>query len=117
MLENRDKISNAIQQAKTWLQENKPGWYNPFHRKHNFDEELSALEALERVEYTDEAIKECIRKTGYHKHSFISFLHSEQGAINDQRIDLTSYDRLDSTLFLKKTTEEREEIYSKALDL
>ncbi|ODN41990.1 hypothetical protein [Piscirickettsia litoralis] len=118
---NNAKISNSIRQATSWLEENKPSWYNPLHRKHNFDKELSALKTLEDENmgwtYTDKGVQECIKETGYHKHSFISFLHDNGVEIKDQQVGSTVYTSMDSTLFFQKTTEERKAIYDKVLDL
>ncbi|QGN96885.1 hypothetical protein Psal071_03509 (plasmid) [Piscirickettsia salmonis] len=123
MFKNKEKLSIAINQSIDWLKDNKPkNWYSISHRSHDFKSELSALIALKgKVEdstYTIEDVKDCIRATGKHKHSFISFLHDSgfKGLNHNLERD-SGYIDMKSLFFENFKQEDRQSIYNTALSL
>ncbi|ALB22115.1 hypothetical protein Psal006b_02276 [Piscirickettsia salmonis] len=73
---DKDKLYLAVNQAIAWLRENKPKhWYSFSHIKHNFEDELKILtelqDKIENDTCTMDDVKNCIKATGKHKHSFI----------------------------------------------
>ncbi|MGJ3499891.1 hypothetical protein PsalN5692_04017 (plasmid) [Piscirickettsia salmonis] len=123
MSANKGKLFLAIDKSIDWLKENKPkNWYTFAHRSHNFKEELSALLGLRgKVEggnYTIEDVKDCIRATGKHRHSFISFLHdSGYEGLNSNEESRGGYVDMKSLFFENFKNEDRQRFFDRALSL